>query len=227
MPRTPHSRGPLAIGLLVSLAAHAAALVIVTIDVPESSRARLAVVPVRPADLERVEPESPIPVVEIRPPGMRLPAAGGGGGPERAEAVPVATAAPAPVSELEAPVRLTASTRSRVTLAPAAPVARAPEIVLAARAGDSDGSDAEEAGKRPARGIILRTGGGAAPGTEGAAGPGRGRGVLPGTGGVTVVGPGGDCITPGLAVPGGQGLPRTDRLPPTGRPRSGGPIRRP
>lgn len=210
MARTPDGRGPLAIGLLISLAAHLAALAWVRLDVPSMETARLDVIAVRPAD--PVEPEPPLLVVRIQPPGMSVPSAAAAPGPR---SVPVSTpAATRQPASLDAPVRLTASTPSRVSLAPAAPIAPAPEIVLASTADETAGVG--DASTLPARGVVLRQGDGAAGGngTSGTAPEGRGR--SPFSGGVTSIGPGGDCITPGLIAPGGRSLPVV------GRARTGG-----
>ncbi|MDX1395677.1 MAG: hypothetical protein R3195_14945 [Gemmatimonadota bacterium] len=234
MARTPSTRARVVIGLIVSVAVHAAALSLVTIDIPQPGDGRIELVLVA-AEPPEAETSPPIRVIEIRPPGTRLPSGGGASG-ETVETTarrvdPGASAVLAAVVPRPArPVR--DGGLSRVALAPPAPLNPAATVVLASAPVVSSEDDDASVPRRPGRGVVLR-----GPGESGGAGSigsgSAGRGIGPGTGGVTITGPGGDCITPGKALPGRTGpvagLPLGGVARPviggTGRP--GGGFRRP
>ncbi|MDH3732064.1 MAG: hypothetical protein OEU54_00960 [Gemmatimonadota bacterium] len=207
MARTPGTRTPIAIGLLVSLAAHLAVLAMVAIDIPETpvTSPMLTWIEVAPAE-PASELEPAIQVIEIRPPGMSLPSGGSSGATGRSApddgggAMAVANLVTAGTRHLDAPGR------SSAELAPKAPAVDVTPVVLAsASAGGADDED-EPSARRPGRGVVLREGG--ASGGSGFSGNGRfGRGFGGSTGGVTVIGPGGDCITPGSGTPVGLSIP--------------------
>ena len=190
----------MSIAIVLSIAAHAAALAVVKIEIPtvSPSAAGLSVIATAPAPTP-VEP--PIQVIEIRPPGMVLPA--GGAAPAapanasiRSSTIPSASPIRGPGATIDRP-------RAAIQLAPRAPEAEFARIVVASTAGPDDGGDLGSTftpDPRPGRGVVLKQGGvDWAAGGSGVGTTGRGRGVS--TGGLTVTGTGGDCITPGLARP--------------------------
>lgn len=209
MARNPAGRTPIAVGLFISVAAHVAALVIVKLDVPEpSTTAQLTWVQTVPAE-PAPDPEPPIQIIEIRPPGMSLPSGGSAGS---SEAAPESTdgGALAVTNVVQSgPRRLDAPGRSSVELAPRAPAVDVTPVVLASLPSGGEAEDRDERkGQRPGRGVVLRQDG--ASGGSGSSGMGRtGRGIGLGTGGVTVIGPGGDCITPGSSTPVGLSIPNS------------------
>jgi len=202
MARTPPDRIPLAVGLLISLAVHLAALAVVKLDVPETTSTRLEIV--QPATPERAAPPEPVmQVVEIRPPGMTLPS-GGAGGDDRGGRTARAIDPGAAISlASSAPVPRTTAARgiSTVSLAARAPVVSTLTVTLAASpADDPDVDDEAPATRRPGRGVVLKgAGASAGSGTPGRGATGRGLGTE--SGGLTIIGPGGDCITPGASLP--------------------------
>ena len=204
MTRNPGGRTRIAIGLLVSLVAHAAAIAVVSIEIPTPAPSPvLTWVEATPSPPES-EPEKPLQVYEIRPPGMSLPSGGSAAATKQADdgggAVVIAPPAAAASPRLDAPGS------SSIELAPkASPVEVSPIVLAAAPAGGADDESTEKA-RRPGRGVVLRAEGSS--GETGASGRGTtGRGFGGSTGGVTIIGPGGDCITPGSGTPTGLGLP--------------------
>ena len=200
-PRRLGVRSRLLVSLVASAAIHAALLAWVSMEVPApGGGGRLLAGPERePA------PEDPaIEVIRIKPPGLRLPAA--------APAGPVVTPAAEATSALVA--------AGEAVSASPDPAATALAVSVPGRAGpaylltflDVPSSPlplpvrGESAGAtdRPNRGILRRRpeslpfGGPGSVGTQGASGRGLGRG------GQISIGIGTDCITAGLARPGGS-----------------------
>ena len=187
-------RRPLAGGLLVSVAAHAAVLAWAAIEIPGAGP---------PGPLARIAPppdrapiaETAIQVVHIRPPGP-VPARSGAPPADaplavRRGSVVAPSAAPAPMPRMALPPRRVIATLASASAALALPDA----------ASDHEEKERARAGaERPDRGIILRGEGreSARGGAGGIAGSGLG---AAGGSGVTLVGRGGDCITPGSVVP--------------------------
>jgi hypothetical protein len=203
MARTPPGRGPLAVGLLISLGAHVAALALVKLDVPEVSSTELEIVraatPGRPAP-----PEPVMQVVEIRPPGMNLPSGGAGGGDRGGRPARAVDPGAAISLASSAPVPRASSTRgaSTVSLAARAPVVPVLTVALAASPAGAEVDEQAQVARRPGRGVVLRGSGTSA--SEGSSARSRGatgRGLGTNSGGLTIVGPGGDCITPGASLP--------------------------
>lgn len=187
------------VSIAISGAVHAALLAWVVVDVPASDtpidRAAIrAPAPVRAAV------DRPIQVVQIRPPGVALPS--GGASTRTAEAPPSIPAEPVAT----APKLSAAATAPGAMLASLTPVESSSSWSLPAPAGEPE--ETAEATGRPNRGVILRGRAGGGQVASGGRGTGSSTGGLGSGVGVTIVGPGGDCITPGLAVPGaGLGSP--------------------
>lgn len=195
------------VSLAISGALHAGLLAWVVVDIPVSD-ASIDRAPIRapaPAPV-RAAADRPIQVVQIRPPGVALPS--GGAATRTAEAPPSVPVEPAAT----APRPSRAVTAPGAVLASLTPVESSSSWSLPSPSGEPE-ETADTTG-RPNRGVILRgrAGGGDAPSDGRGAGSstgGLGSGV-----GVTIVGPGGDCITPGLAIPGsGLGAPVARPVP--------------
>lgn len=222
MARTPGGRSRISIGILVSIAVHAVALAMVTIEIPEppSSRGALSIIATAPVAEPPVEPV--IQVIEIRPPGTVLPSGGSAGAGAVAPNDQPVESPRALAADVTPTANPSVRARNSIELAPRAPEAAFTPVVLASSPGaEADSSDEPvfRPDPRPGRGVVLRSGGsdwqtrGSGVGTTG-----RGYGIS--SGGFTVTGTGGDCITPGLARPDDTsltnrkdgGLPGSDRI---------------
>lgn len=159
----------------------------------------LAIERAGPMAVRPPEPERLIQVVTIKPPGA-IPSGGSAGASEGRP-----SAAPAATRSVGAPV---SPSVNRVVAAPAMQLvlASAPSSPLALPTVDATEDDETPRPARPNRGIIQRgSGAGIKTGTGGLGSSGTigtGRGGRGGSG-VTIVGRGTDCITAGLAAPGG------------------------